>query len=189
MPSVDDSLLSRVARELSQPPTYAEEGVKGSILTAAAASYGWRPAHRDETLPTGFNPEAAALFEAVVEGAFLVANADGDFDAAERGAFKHVVLTACAGAVAERQMEALLSDLADQLAEDGLDKRVKMVARAIARIEHAREVLRIGALLAHVSGGVSDVERAVLLRLAGELGLDAVAVEAAIEEVARELAA
>src|SRR5262245_21120893 len=129
----DESLLRRVADKLGQPPSYADEGAKGSILTLAAAFYGSRPLDDDVTQPTGFDPEAAALFEAVVESAYLVAHADGEFDADERAAFQHVVLAACEGAVAARQVEALLADLEDQLAEDGLDKRIRMVGRAIAR--------------------------------------------------------
>jgi tellurite resistance protein len=82
----------------------------------------------------------------------------------------------------ERQVGALLADLADQLSEDGLEKRLQMVARSVMREDHAREVLRIAALLAHVSGGVSGVEREVLGKLAGELRLDASAIDRALAE-------
>jgi hypothetical protein len=120
MPSSDESLLNKVANKLGQPPAYAEEGSKGSILTLAAAFYGSRPMGEEVTQPTGFDPEAAALFEAVVESAYLVAHADGEFDDSERAAFQHVVVSACEGAVAARQVTALLADLEDQLHEDGL---------------------------------------------------------------------
>ena len=97
MPEADSSLLGRVADKLSQAPSYAEAGVKASILTVAAASYGSRSQDDEVTQPTGFDPEAAALFEAVVEGAYLVAHADHDFDAAfiEEGV----------GHIKERQVE------------------------------------------------------------------------------------
>jgi tellurite resistance protein len=188
MPEVDESLLSRVATKLSQPPSYADQGAKGSILTVAAASYGSKPTTDDVTQPTGFDPEAAALFEAVVESAYIVANADGEFDATEREAFQHVVVTACAGAVGESQMTALLADLHDQLAEDGVEKRVKMVARTIKKPEHAQEVVRVAALLAQVSGGVSNVERSVLGQLAAEFSLDAAVVDRALSDAERALA-
>lgn len=178
----DESLLGKVATQLSRPPSYAAATAKASILSIAAASYGWKSSGDEVTQPTGFDPEAARLFESVVEAAFLVANADGDFDQAEQAAFRHVVVTACQGLVVERQVSALLADLADQLVEDGMEKRVQMVARSIVREDQAREVLRIAALLAHVSGGVSGVERAVLAQLAGELKLDSNAVDAAVNE-------
>jgi tellurite resistance protein len=193
MPAPDSSLIGKVARQLTQAPAYAEaEGARGSLLSAAASSYGWKADNDELTQPTGFDPDAARLFEAVVEGAFLVANADGDFDATEQAAFQHVVVSACAGRVAERQVSALLADLRDQLAEDGMQKRIERVARAItredhAREDHAREVLRVASLLAHVSGGVSLVEREVLDKLAAEFKLTNAAVERAIEEAAHAL--
>jgi tellurite resistance protein len=182
MPVPDFSLLGKVASQLSRPPSYASEGAQGSILSLAASSYGWKAEAEEVTQPTGFDPGAARLFEAVVEAAYLVANADGDFDDAERAAFQHVVVSACAGMLVERQVGALLADLADQLSEDGLEKRLQMVARSVMREDHAREVLRIAALLAHVSGGVSGVEREVLGKLAGELRLDASAIDRALAE-------
>jgi tellurite resistance protein len=181
MPVPDSSLIGKVARQLSRPPSYAERGLKDSIMVAAATSYGAR-SPEDLTQPTGFDPEAARLFEAIVESAYLVANADGDFDATERQAFQHVVMSACDGRVAERQIEALLEDLAEQLGEDGIDKRLTMVARGIQRNDHAREVLRVASLVAHVSGGVSEVERSVLDRLRGVLGLDDSATASALDE-------
>lgn len=188
MSEPQDSLLDRVASKLSLPPSYAEAGSKASILTVAAASYGSRPTTEDVTQPTGFDPDAAALFEAVVEAAYLVANADGEFDDAERAAFQHVVISACEGIVAEGQVRALIADLEDQVAEDGADKRVEMVARTANKPEHAEEVLRVAALLAHVSGGVSDVERQMLDKLVAAFGLGQDALEKALGEAERALA-
>ena len=185
--SVDtQSLIGKVARELSRPPAYAERGLKESILVAAAGSYGAQSPD-DLTQPTGFDPEAARLFEGIVEAAYLVAHADGEFDDSERTAFEHVVLSACGGRVTDRQVHALLEDLADQLGEDGVDKRVEMATRGIVRQDHAREVVRVAALLAHVSGGVSSAERAVVDKLAKALGLDPTATEAALSEVSSAL--
>ncbi len=98
------------------------------------------------------------------------------------------MLAACDGRVAERQITALLADLHDQLAEDGMDKRVQMVARGIARQDHAQEVLRVAALLAHVSGGVSEVERSVIVQLGKAMGLADGATASALREVASALA-
>lgn len=186
MTAADASLIGKVVSKLRHPPAYAERGVQGSILIAAAGSYGAR-SPEDITQPTGFDPEAARLFEAIVESAYLVANADGDFDGTERETFEHVVLTACEGKVAERQISALLEDLHEQLSEDGLEKRVQMVARSISKPDHAREILRVAALLAHVSGGVSPIERSTLERLAGELNLELNAIDQALAEASQAL--
>jgi tellurite resistance protein len=183
----DQSLLDKVAKTLGEAASFAD-GAPSSILTLAGEKYGNLTVDDDMTQPTGFDPQAAALFEAIVESAYLVANADGEFDDVEREAFKGVVISACGGKVSQNQMTALLADLADLLDEDGIDKRVKMVAKAVTRPEHGLEVLRVAGLLAHVSEGVSDVEREVLEKLAAELSLDGAAVDQTLSEVEKALA-
>jgi tellurite resistance protein len=174
------NLLARVAR--ATPPV--EPSRSGSILCLAATAYGSRPSG-DATVPTGFDPLAVALFEAIVEGAYLVATADGVFDDDERRTFEKVVVTACGGTVAPQQIAALVNDLSDQLEEDGIDRRLEMIGRAVTRKDHAREVLRIAALLAYVSDDVSPIEREVLGKLARQVAIDAGEVDLALAE-ARE---
>ncbi|HEY3595374.1 MAG TPA: tellurite resistance TerB family protein [Polyangiaceae bacterium] len=161
---------------------------EGSILRSAAGVYSSRPVHDEVTVPTGFDPQAAALFEAIVESAYLVATADGVLDDSEREAFAQVVSEACGGVVEERQLYNLLSDLRDQVAEDGLDKRLAGLTRTVKKPEQQREVLRIAGLMAHVSGGVSNAEHALLDRLATSFELDATEVDAALRAVKSALA-
>ena len=182
MTAPDKGLLDRVARGISRPGGTAPSNVTTSILAQAATSYGARPVVDEATVPTGFDPAAAALFEATVEAAFLVANSDGVFDDDERTAFQSVVAEACNYLVQEDQLQALLADLSEQLAEDGIEKRARMVARTIVRRDHQLEVLRISALMAHISGGVSDHERSVLEHLARGFDLDSDAVARALTE-------
>ncbi len=183
MPGDDQTLLSRIAGRLTQSSAGGDADAPSSILTATANLYGARrggPVAKDDET---FDPAAAALFEAVVEAAYLVAKADGVFDPTEQIAFQEVVLTACEKAIPESQMAAILADLARQLEEDGMDKRLRMVARTIATPEHALEVLRVAALIAHISEGVSDVERDVMVKLAQEFHLGPEVVDDAISEV------
>ena len=175
------NLLARVARSTGTAAIVDPENTT-SILSLAAASYGARP-EDDATVPTGFDPVAVALFESIVEGAYLVASADGVFDEDERRTFERVVVTACGGVVAPGQISHLVNDLADQLAEDGLDRRLQEIGKQVTRKEHAREVLRIAALLAQASQDVSDVERKVLETLARVCGLDAGEVDEALRDV------
>lgn len=188
MSAPDNELLAKVVQSLSQPSLDAAGEATGSILGVAAASYGSRPDEEETTIPTGFDPRAAVLFEAVVEAAFLVANADGEFDADERAAFEDVVVRASGEKVDARQVQALLGDLAELLDEDGLDTRIKMIGRAVSNQVHQREVLRVAALLAHISGGVSDVEKNVLDALAGAFDLDESTVVGAIADAEKSLA-
>jgi tellurite resistance protein len=187
-PHITD-LLTRVKRQLAKPSERGKAGsfARESVLLATAARYGTPVTDYSVTPPTGFDPEAAALFEAIVESAFLVANADGDFDATEREVFTLVVLEASDRRVSERLVQAIVLDLSTQLAQDGLDRRLEQVGRAVLRPSDRREALRIACLLARVSAGVSDVERAILERLAAVWDLSPDAVDEALSEVEQVL--
>jgi tellurite resistance protein len=188
MSVADERLLEKVARSLINPWAGAEKSARESILSVAAGVYGARPVTDETTVPTGFDPQAAALFEAIVEASYLVAAADGLLDDSEREAFVQVVIEACGGKVEERQVLSLLGDLKDQLEEDGLEGRIVTLGRTVSKLEHQREVLRIAALLAHVSGGVSSVEREVLGKLASTFHLDPGEVDSALDAVKSALA-
>ena len=181
-----ESLLNRVARSIAQSD--ATQALQGrSILSQAATSFGKRPSRAESTIPTGFDPRAAVLFEAVVEAAFLVANADGVFDELERQTFEAVVAQACNNAVEHRALTSLVSELCGRLEQNGLRSRVQAVAGTVRQQEHKLEVLRIGALMAHISGGVLDTEREVLTQLAAGFGLAADAVDAALDQAGQAL--
>lgn len=186
---IDDriNLLAKVARTPRSARAEGHGSSDRSILMLAAAAYGARPTD-ESTVPTGFDPFAAALFESIVEGAYLVATADGVFDEEERGTFERIVAAACGGAVPQSHVADLVADLADQLQEDGLDRRIARLAEGIQREEQAREVLRIAALIAQVSEDVSEVERAVLQKIASACHLGDGAVESALADVKASLA-
>ena len=178
------NLLAKVART-GQTPSERQLSDR-SILTMAAASYGSRP-DDEGTIPTGFDPFAAALFESIVEGAYLVATADGVFDDEERRTFERIVTAACGGAVGQSHVANLVADLADQLDEDGIDRRVARLSEGIQREEQALEVLRIAALIALVSDDVSEVERVVLGKIAVACKLGDDAVSRALDDVKASL--
>jgi len=182
------NMLARIARIPPRAEPRAPHGAQAegssdrSILTLAAASYGSRPTD-ESTVPTGFDPHAAALFESIVEGAYLVATADGVFDEEERRAFERIVTAATGGSVTQSHIIDLIADLADQLAEDGLDKRLQRLGEGIGRREHAQEVIRIAALIAQCSEDVSAIERSVLEKLAAACKLEAAEVDVALADV------
>lgn len=177
------SLARRVAQKLREPASFADERPLGAILAVSAAQFGRRPEDEELTQPTGFDPRAVALFEAIVESAFLVATADGVFDEAEEHAFCQLVLTACSGGVTEIQVKELLLDLATMLSEDGLDGRIAAASAPVRAGGHSRDVIRIAALMAEASSGVSKEEQRVLQRLAEAFELSSVDLELVMSEV------
>lgn len=179
MSSLDRAIIDRIVRGIARP---TDERLKASILTKAGELYGSRPLLEEHTPPTGFDPRAAALFEVLVEGAFLVANADGDFDDDERRAFETIVFEAAQEEVKAEMLTALLADLKEQLDQDGAEKRIQVLARLLDRDEHRKEVLRVAALVAQVSGGVSGVEESAMRTMATAFGLEANAVDVAISD-------
>ena len=76
----------------------------------------------------------------------------------------------------------------DSLAADGIERRLESVSRSVTRADHRTEVLRVAALVAQVSGGVSEQERAVMERLAGVLGLASADVDQAVADALAVLA-
>ncbi len=182
-------LLARVARTPARAEGDTDASIpEGSILALASAAYGAKP-QEDATVPTGFDPMAVALFECIVEAAYLVAAADGVVDAQERQAFERVVTAACGGTVAPKHIGELVTELADQLSEDGMDTRILRVGKTVVRKSHAHEVLRIAALIAEANGHVSDVERDVLGRIAESMGLSRGDVEGALTDARAALGA
>lgn len=160
---------------------------KASILALAAAAFGAQQPP-DRTPPTGFDPATVALFEGLVECAYLVANADGVFDERERETFERLVHASCGGVVSGRQIAALVDDFQAMLEEDGLDARLNAAASAFKRRSHAEEALRVAVAMAHASSGVSEEERAFIDRLASRCSLTAEDISAAYSEVEAELA-
>ncbi|MBW2455285.1 MAG: tellurite resistance TerB family protein [Deltaproteobacteria bacterium] len=188
MATEGEGLLGRVVASIARATEATPSGrVEKSILSQAAESYARRPVGAEQTIPTGFDPAAASLFEAVIEAAFLVANADGEFDETERQTFETVVAEACANTVQRGSLHALVSDLLEQLEEDGFDQRVKMVSLVVQTDQQRVEVLRIAALMAYVSGGVDDSERRILDQLAERFGLGSSEVDDALSQAVKAL--
>jgi tellurite resistance protein len=172
-------LITRVARSVRILDAPAQAAGGPSILLLAASSYGARPAE-DTTIPTGFDPGAVALFEAIIEAAFLVANADGEFDDEERRVFEGILTEACGGAVSPPQIAALIADLGGRLRRDGVARRIASLAAEPSKPEQTREVLRVAAVVGQASHGVSASERDVLAKIAKVRGLAPSDVDAAI---------
>jgi tellurite resistance protein len=175
----ESKLIARAARSVRIIDAPAQAARTPSILLLAASSYGSRPAE-DTTIPTGFDPGAVALFEAIIEAAYLVANADGEFDEDGRRVFEGILTEACGGAVTPQQIAALVAELHGRLHRDGAARRIASLAADRSKPEQTREVLRVAALVGQASHGASASEREVLAKIATVRGLGASDVDAAL---------
>ena len=138
------------------------------MIALAAAAYASQPSV-DSTTPTGFDPFAVTLFEAIVEAAFLVATADGVFDADEREVFSRIVAASAENALPRSDLNGLIEELADHLAMEGLDRRVARIAQSVRRPEQKVALLRVAILVALANDAISEPEEAVIVRLCNAL--------------------
>ena len=169
-----------------------------SPFLQAAMHYCHRPLVEEASAPmmfgTTYEPAWAALFEAMLELAFLVLGAKGPLTTEAKDAF----LSAVVGAfdpwgretflLTPHQVDALLADMEEQRADDGAEKRVRMVVRTVTHANHQSEALRIAAMMAHLLGPASALSREALESFARGFGLDRAAADEALREAERSLA-
>lgn len=163
-------------------------GSQRSVFALAASHFGSMP-DAEATLPTGFDERAARLFEAILESAYLVAVADGTFDAEESAVFAHIVALASAGAVPREALGMLIEEFRAELARQGVDARIASIAKALRTPEQAEEVLRVATLLGIASEGLAEEEIVVLRKLAASCNLPDASVDAAVKHAQSVLAA
>jgi tellurite resistance protein len=157
--------------------------IGASLLAQASFAYALRPSYK-KTVPTGFDPIAATIFEAVVDACYLVATADGVFDDQERLWFVEVVRRGCEERVTVADIELLVDAMTFALEQEGAARRVEVVACSLPTTEQREETLRFAAATAAASGGVAAAERAVLEALSENFGLPSSALEMALAAVA-----
>ncbi len=135
-----------------------------SVMALAGVAYASQPSV-DCTTPTGFDPSAVSLFEAIVEAAFLVATADGIFDNDEREVFSRVLAAAAENAVPRSDINGLIEELGEVLATEGLEGRIAHIAGKVHRPEQKTALLRVALLIALANDVVSETEESVIRRL------------------------
>lgn len=132
--------------------------------------------------------EGAAITprEAVLEAMFLVAAVDGHVSTLEVAQFAEGV-EAVLGADADGDVQALVRKMADRLSEEGWQKRLASVERALVGTEHAEQAYRLAASVAFVDDAIEHAEAAALEALAGAFGISDDRAHAIMGEVRAEL--
>ncbi len=112
------------------------------------------------------DPTEDAATAGMVEAAFLMAAADGQFGNAEQDEFAEALQFLSGGRLTLDQIDGVLDEQIDALRADGWDKRIAAVAAKLTTPEARRNAYRLAAGISFVDGEVQDEEA----RLFGLLG-------------------
>lgn len=118
-----------------------------------------------------FDPSSAQLFCAVIEAGFLIAQADGRFDRAERAHLHRALLALSDGAILADDVDAMLGGFTVSLARDGAAARVERVGHLLRAHRVSEAGVYLAAGIACASDGLSQVELKTLDALARHAGL------------------
>jgi tellurite resistance protein len=140
---------------------------------------------RKGRVPKGGDP--SLLFNAVIEGGYLVAAADGTVDPAELATLKRAVLTLTGDELASEELDALVDDLIDLRKTHGEAARCKAVGELLAAHKSADEGLYLAAAIAYASNGLDRKELAVLERIALAAGVSQAALVTLATQVRDDL--
>jgi tellurite resistance protein len=151
-----------------------------------------RKVENDERLRGPRRPGAASsaddFFVALIEGAFLVAAADGELDAEEAATFVETLAYVTGAPVAPEEFMALVDRFAEARGRDGVKARLATLAASVPDAAARREIVAFAALLGLCDRRLAPAERATLSELARVLELGADEGEALLRETEGALA-
>ncbi|MBK6533113.1 MAG: hypothetical protein IPF99_27050 [Deltaproteobacteria bacterium] len=103
-------------------------------------------------------PASAQLFCAVFEAGFLIAQADGRFDRAERSHMRQALLALSDEGIPADDVDAMLSGFTASLSRDGAAARCEAVGRLLRAHDVGEAGVYLAAGIACASDGLSQVE-------------------------------
>lgn len=140
---------------------------------------------RRAVLPNGGDP--ALLFDTIVEGAYLVAAADGVVDGTELASIKNAVMVLSEDEIANEDIDRLLGDLVALRASEGEDARCKQVGETLRESEATSDGITLAAAIAYISGGLDLRELAVLHKIATAGGMAPAKLTSLVNSVREEI--
>ncbi|HEU4404603.1 MAG TPA: tellurite resistance TerB family protein [Polyangiaceae bacterium] len=151
-----------------------EKKVEGEVL-----SFGLVRASFYETQST-----ADEFFSALVEGAFLVASADGLLSDEETHTLAETINFVAGERLSADDFSAMLNSFAEVLGDDGEEGRIRTLAEAIPDEAARHEILRFAILIALCDGELSGREHNTLLALGAAFGFEGTWVDDTIGRLA-----
>ena len=134
------------------------------------------------------DPASAQLFCAVFEAGYLIAQADGRFDRAERSHLQRALLSLSDDAILADDVDAMLSGFTASLSRDGAAARCATVGRMLQTHQVGEAGVFLAAGVACASDGLSQVELKTLETLAQHAGLGFDRLSQLIEAIRVDLA-
>lgn len=147
-----------------------EQKVEGEVL-----SFGLVRSSFYETQST-----ADEFFSALVEGAFLVASADGLLSDEETHTLAETIAYVAGERLSADDFSSMLGSFGEVLGDDGEAGRIRTIAEAIPDEAARHEILRFAVLIALCDGQLSGREHDTLVALGAAFGLNASQVDDAI---------
>ena len=135
------------------------------------------------------DPASAQLFCAVFEAGFLIAQADGRFDRAERSHMRQALLALSDNAILADDVDAMLSGFTASLSRDGAAARSEAVGRLLQSHHVGEAGVYLAAGIACASDGLSQVELKTLETLARHAGLGFERLSVLVDAIRADLAA
>lgn len=127
------------------------------------------------------------FFSALVEGAFLLAAADGELSDDEAATLGETIAFVTGEALEPDEFMEMIDAFADALDQSDLASRLAAVARAVPDVAARREVLGFATLIALCDRDLADAERAALGQMAKAFGLAESDVDALVGDVQKAL--
>ena len=115
--------------------------------------------------------DSALLFCAVFEAGFLIAQADGRFDRAERSHLHRALLALSDDAILADDVDAMLSGFTASLSREGGAARLESVGRILQAHRVSEAGVYLAAGIACASDGLSQIELKSLEALSRHAGL------------------
>lgn len=156
---------------------------------AAAGASGFSAGFDARPWLSRLDPSSAQLFCAVFEAGFLIAQADGRFDRAERGHMRRALLALSDDGVLADDADAMVSGFTASLSREGAAARIGAVGRLLQTHGVAEAGVYLAAGIGCASDGLSQVELMTLETLARHAGLGFERLSLLVEAIRADLAA
>jgi tellurite resistance protein len=135
---------------------------------------------------SGEDAEAARHFLGLVEAAYLIACADGLADE-ERDALIDLIAHTTGGTVPGAMVDELFAGFQSALAKQGLEMRLREVAKSFDDFMAREEAMSFASLIAIADGVLSTKEEVALIALGARLDFSVGEVQAVVNQVAASL--